>query len=201
MSTLALSKIEEEILTDAQEEAKRRVEEAERDAAAALEKAKAEARREVEEVKAAAQEKIKVLERKKLSEARRNAAITVLKEKNVLVDKAFNEALRRVKDLRGEEVYEKSARHLLEEAIKRIGTGDLKLRASRNDRKLYEDIVKSLNMPAGVSVAVEKESLPAAGSFTLSTADDQINIDNTLEARLDFATRALRKEIAAILFE
>jgi len=201
MSTLALSKIEEEILTDAQEEAKRRVEEAEKEAAVALKRAKSEAQRAAEEIKATTQEKIKVLERKKLSEARRNVSIMVLNEKNSQVDKAFKETLKRIKELRGKEVYENSARHLLEESIKRIGSGDMKLQVSRNDHKLYADAVKSLNTPAGVSLAVAKESLHAVGGFILSTADDRVKLDNTLEARLEFATKSLRKEIAAILLE
>jgi vacuolar-type H+-ATPase subunit E/Vma4 len=201
MSTLALSKIEEEILTDAQEEAKRRVAEVEKEAVVALEKVKTEAQSEVEAVKAATQEKIKVLERKKLSEARRNAAIMVLQEKNSLVDTAFKEALKRIKELRGKEVHEKSARHLLEESIKRIGSGDMKLQVSHNDHKLYEDAIKSLNTPTGVSIAMVKEALHAAGGFILSTADDRVKLDNTLEARLEFATKSLRKEIAAILLE
>jgi len=201
MSALTLTKIEEEIIADAREEAKRRVEAAEKEAAAALERAKAEAQKKVEEIKAATQEQIKVLERRKLSEARREAALKILKEKNTLIEKAFKEAFKRVKERKDKEAYEKSARRLLEEAVKSIEAGSLKLRISHNDRKLYSDIVTSLNKPAGVSLSVEKEELPSVGGFVLSTADEQIKIDNTIEARFDMVSRAMKKNIAAILFE
>ncbi|MEM3736914.1 MAG: V-type ATP synthase subunit E [Candidatus Bathyarchaeia archaeon] len=199
MSTLALSKIEEEILADAQEEANRRIQEAEKEAAAIIEKAKAEAQRKVEEIKARVQEQIKILERKKLSEARRKAALAVLEEKNTLIDKVFKEALKRVRDLKTEDV-EKSAKYLLEEAIKSFGSGDLKLQVSSKERKVYENVIKSLNTPRGVTITLEKDPLPSSGGFIISTADGQIKIDNTFETRLESVSRSLRKEVAAILF-
>jgi len=199
MSTL-IPKIGEEILADAQAEAKKRIEEAEKEAKEKIEKAKVEAEKEAETVKAKTLEEIKILEGRRLSEARREASIKILEEKNSLIGKAFQEASKKLEKIVEDEVYIKSLRSIIETTAPQLGEEEIKVKFNSKDLKRKNDILKNLKLPSNIKITVDNNPINTIGGCVILTKDEKIRIDETFEARLAAAEKTIKKEIAKILF-
>lgn len=198
MSMQSLSKIQEDILADAKVAADKKTEEAKTEAKRIIERAREGAEREAEKIKAKSLEDSKVVERKKLSEARRSTSVQELAQKNKLLENAFKEALEKIKAARGKESYFASLRNLIEASAARLGGGELKLSLNRDDLE-HHNFLKQLKLPR-TKIAIDASSLSSVGGFVLSTADEKIRIDNTVESRLNYIESYLRKEVGKILF-
>ena len=201
MALEALTKLEQEILADSQKIGPKKIEEAKKFAAEFIKKARMEAQREVEEINAKTQDEIRTLEKKKLSEARRNTQLQVLKEKNDLIARVFHDALNRIKDLQGKEVYHTSLQRLIEKSAQQLGSHELRTEFNENDWKHHTTLLHGLKLGPHVKITAEKLNTPSVGGFIISTADGKIKIDNTVEVRLNFMEKNLRREVAKILFE
>ena len=199
MSTL-IPKIGEEILAEAQAEAKRRIEEAEKEAKEKIEKVKVEAEKEAETVKAKALEEIKTLEGRRLSEARRVASIKILEEKNNLIGKAFQEALKKLEKTVESEAYIKSLCSIIETTAPQLGEAEVRVRLNSKDLKRKNEILKNLKLPSNLKITVDNTPINTVGGCILETLDGKIRIDETFEARVAAAEKAIKKEIAKILF-
>ena len=199
MSTL-IPKIGEEILAEAQAEAKRRIEEAEKEAKEKIEKAKVEAEKEAENVRARALEEIKTLEGRRLSEARRAASIKILEEKNNLIGKAFQEALKKLEKTVESEAYIKSLCSIIETTAPQLGEAEVRVRLNSKDLKRKNEILKNLKLPSNLKITVDNTPINTVGGCILETLDGKIRIDETFEARVAAAEKAIKKEIAKILF-
>ncbi|RLG92692.1 MAG: hypothetical protein DRO36_00615 [Candidatus Hecatellales archaeon] len=199
MSTL-IPKIGEEILAEAQAEAKRRIEEAEKEAKEKIEKVKVEAEKEAETVKAKALEEIKTLEGRRLSEARRVASIKMLEEKNNLIGKAFQEALKKLEKTVESEAYIKSLCSIIETTALQLGEAEVRVRLNSKDLKRKNEILKNLKLPSNLKITVDNTPINTVGGCILETLDGKIRIDETFEARVAAAEKAIKKEIAKILF-
>jgi len=200
MSAEVVLKIGDEILADAQAEAKRKIEEAEKYASELKEKARLEAESEAEKAKAKALENVKLLEGRKLSEARREASLHILKERNTMISSAFQEAVKRLKDMVNEEAYLRSLSSLIETSVKQLGFNELKIKLNAKDLRRQAEIIKRLKLPPTVKITVDKDPVSALGGFIISTPDERIKIDETFEAKLTYAERKFKKEISKLLF-
>lgn len=201
MALEVLTKLEQEILLDSQSIAPKKIEEAKKFAAELTEKARMEAQKEVEEINAKTQDEIRTLEKKRLSEARRNTQLQILKEKNELITKVSHDALNKIKELQDKEVYHRSLRQLIERSAQQLGSKELKIELAENDWKHHVTLLHGLKLEPHVKITAEKLSTPSVGGSVISSADGKIKIDNTVEARLSFLEKNLRKEVAKILFE
>ncbi len=193
-----VAKLGDEILEEARAEAQRRIAKAEEEAKKIIEEAKARAKEIVEEEKAKAEEEAKLLERRILSETRRKVSMKILEEKNRLIREAFREAYEKLKNVKNN-LYAKSILHLIEASAPTIGSETVEVRFNRKDMERANKLLKGVKL-SNVKLTVGKEPIETIGGFVLTTSDGRIRVDQTFEARLQYAEKFLKKEIAKILF-
>ena len=199
-------KIVSSIMSEAQEKADVIIQDANADASAISEKA----------AKTAEAEKAKILENGKkqsdmryqqiISEAKMNARRAELGAKEEVIEAAFNQAIGelKVKASSGDEEYEDSLSKMIKEAADEIGSKDLiiqlneadtnqlksELSANGSDSFQLEDVTFTLGEP-----------IDAMGGAILKTVNGDIEVNNTIEARLERFKSILRSEVAEILFK
>lgn len=200
------SKIVESIMSVAQEKADGIIQDA--NAEVSQINAKAE--------KTAEAEKTKILENGKkqsdmryqqiISEAKMNARRAELGAKEEVIDAAFNQAIGELKEKAssGDEEYKDSLSKMIKEAADEIGGNDLILQLNEADTQAFK---KDLSSQGSDSFELEGikftlgEPIDAIGGAVLKTANGDIEVNNTIEARLERFKSILRSEVAGILFK
>ena len=200
------SKIVESIMSVAQEKADGIIQDA--NAEVSQINAKAE--------KTAEAEKTKILENGKkqsdmryqqiISEAKMNARRAELGAKEEVIDAAFNQAIGELKEKAssGDDEYKDSLSKMIKEAADEIGGNDLILQLNEADTQAFK---KDLSSQGSDSFELEGikftlgEPIDAIGGAVLKTANGDIEVNNTIEARLERFKSILRSEVAGILFK
>jgi len=200
------SKIVESIMSEAQEKADVIIQDANAEVSAIQAKAE----------KTAEVEKTKILENGKkqsdmryqqiISEAKMNARRAELGAKEEVIEAAFNQAIGelKVKASSGDEEYKDSLSKMIKEAADEIGGNDLIIQLNEADtNSLKQDLSASgsdsfqLN---GINFTLG-EPIDAMGGAVLKTINGDIEVNNTIEARLERFKSILRSEVAEILFK
>ncbi|MBR2666173.1 MULTISPECIES: V-type ATP synthase subunit E [Methanobrevibacter] len=200
------SKIVESIMSEAQEKADVIIQDANAEVSAIQAKAE----------KTAEVEKTKILENGKkqsdmryqqiISEAKMNARRAELGAKEEVIEAAFNQAIGelKVKASSGDDEYKDSLSKMIKEAADEIGGNDLIIQLNEADtNSLKQDLSASgsdsfqLN---GINFTVG-EPIDAMGGAVLKTINGDIEVNNTIEARLERFKSILRSEVAEILFK
>ena len=166
--------------------------------------------------KTAEVEKTKILENGKkqsdmryqqiISEAKMNARRAELGAKEEVIEAAFNQAIGelKVKASSGDDEYKDSLSKMIKEAADEIGGNDLIIQLNEADtNSLKQDLSASgsdsfqLN---GINFTVG-EPIDTMGGAVLKTINGDIEVNNTIEARLERFKSILRSEVAEILFK
>ena len=200
------SKIVESIMSVAQEKADGIIQDA--NAEVSQINAKAE--------KTAEAEKTKILENGKkqsdmryqqiISEAKMNARRAELGAKEDVIEAAFNQAIGelKIKASSGDEEYKDSLSKMIMEATQEIGGNDLILQLNEADTQKFKDDLSSQGSDSfeieGIKFTLG-EPIDAIGGAILKTANGDIEVNNTIEARLERFKSILRSEVAEILFK
>ena len=166
--------------------------------------------------KTAEAEKIKILENGKkqsdmryqqiISEAKMNARRAELGAKEDVIEAAFNQAIGELKTkaASGDEEYKDSLSKMIMEATEEIGSNDLILQLNEADTKKFKDDLSSQGSDSfeieGIKFTLG-EPIDAIGGAILKTANGDIEVNNTIEARLERFKSILRSEVAEILFK
>ena len=166
--------------------------------------------------KTAESEKTKILENGKkqsdmryqqiISEAKMNARRAELGAKEEVIDAAFNQAIGelKVKASSGDEEYTDSLSKMIKEAADEIGGDDLILQLNEADTQKFKDDLSSQGTDSfeieGIKFTLG-EPIDAIGGAVLKTANGDIEVNNTIEARLERFRSILRSEVAGILFK
>ena len=200
------SKIVESIMSVAQEKADGIIQDA--NAEVSQINAKAE--------KTAEAEKTKILENGKkqsdmryqqiISEAKMNARRAELGAKEDVIEAAFNQAIGELKTkaASGDEEYKDSLSIMIKEAADKIGGNDLILQLNEADTQKFKDDLSSQGSDSfeieGIKFTLG-EPIDAIGGAILKTANGDIEVNNTIEARLERFKSILRSEVANVLFK
>ena len=166
--------------------------------------------------KTAEAEKTKILENGKkqsdmryqqiISEAKMNARRAELGAKEEVIEAAFDKATDDLKDIAssGSEEYDDSLTKIIKEAVDEIGGNDLIIQLNEADtNKIKQDLsangsdsfqLDGINFTLG-------EPIDAMGGAVLKTINGDIEVNNTIEARLERFKSILRSEVAEILFK
>ena len=200
------SKIVESIMSVAQEKADGIIQDA--NAEVSQINAKAE--------KTAEAEKTKILENGKkqsemryqqiISEAKMNARRAELGAKEDVIDAAFNQAIGELKTkaASGDEEYKDSLSKMIKEAADEIGGNDLILQLNEADTQKFKDDLSSIGSDSfeidGIKFTLG-EPIKTIGGAVLKTTNGDIEVNNTIEARLERFKSILRSEVAEILFK
>jgi len=200
------SKIVESIMSEAQEKADLIIQDANAEVSAIQAKAE----------KSAETEKTKILENGKkqsdmryqqiISEAKMNARRAELGAKEEVIEAAFNQAIGELKSKAssGDEEYEDSLSKMIKEAAEEIGSDDLIIQLNEADTNKFK---KDLSSQGSDSFELEGikftlgEPIDAMGGAVLKTINGDIEVNNTIEARLDRFKSILRSEVAEVLFK
>jgi len=166
--------------------------------------------------KTAEAEKTKILENGKkqsdmryqqiISEAKMNARRAELGAKEEVIDAAFNQAIGelKVKASSGDEEYKDSLSKMIKEATDEIGSDNLILQLNEADTQKFKDDLSSQGTDSfeieGIKFTLG-EPIDAIGGAVLKTANGDIEVNNTIEARLERFKSILRSEVAGILFK
>ena len=166
--------------------------------------------------KTAEAEKTKILENGKkqsdmryqqiISEAKMNARRAELGAKEDVIEAAFNQAIGelKIKASSGDEEYKDSLSKMIMEATNEIGSNDLILQLNEADTQKFKDDLSSQGSDSfeieGIKFTLG-EPIDAIGGAILKTANGDIEVNNTIEARLERFKSILRSEVAEILFK
>ena len=201
-------KIVESIRSEAQEKADKIIQEAEAEVAVINSDAE----------KAAEAEKNKILDNGKkqydmkyqqiISEAKMNARRAELGAKEEVIEAAFTKATEnlKVKASSDDNEYSESLIKMIKEAACELGGGDLIVQVKESDIANVEGQLKQLSSDiatkTGVSTTLTMgESINAIGGVILKTKNGDIEVNNTIESRLDRFKGLLRSEVANVLFK
>ena len=201
-------KIVESIKSEAQEKADKIIQEAEAEVATINSDAE----------KTAEAEKNKILDNGKkqsdmkyqqiISEAKMNARRAELGAKEEVIEAAFAKATEnlKVKASSDDKEYSESLIKMIKEAACELGGGDLIVQVKESDIANVEGQLKQLSSDiatkTGVSTTLTMgESINAIGGVILKTKNGDIEVNNTIESRLDRFKGLLRSEVANVLFK
>ncbi len=201
-------KIVESIRSEAQEKADKIIQEAEAEVAVINSDAE----------KAAEAEKNKILDNGKkqsdmkyqqiISEAKMNARRAELGAKEEVIEAAFTKATEDLKAKASidDAEYSESLINMIEEATEELGGGDLIIQVKESDVAKVESQLKelsgNLSTKLGVSTTLAMgEPVNAIGGAILKTKNGDIEVNNTIESRLDRFKGLLRSEVANVLFK
>ena len=164
--------------------------------------------------KTAEAEKTKILENGKkqsemryqqiISEAKMNARRAKLGAKEEVIEAAFNQATGelKAKAADGDEEYKDSLAKMIQEAANEIGTNDLIIHLNEADTNQFK---KDLSSAESFEIEGIKftlgEPIKAIGGAILKTSNGDIEVNNTIEARLERYKSILRSEVAEVLFK
>ena len=197
-------KIVSSIMSEAQEKADVIIQDANADVSAITDKAE----------KTAEAEKVKILENGKkqsdmryqqiISEAKMNARRAKLGAKEEVIDAAFNQATGELKAIAasGDDNYEIALSKMIKEAADEIGTNDLIIHLNEADtNKFKQDLSSSDSFELDGIKFTLGEPIKAIGGAILKTSNGDIEVNNTIEARLERFKSILRSEVAEVLFK
>jgi V/A-type H+-transporting ATPase subunit E len=141
-----------------------------------------------------------------ISEAKMNARRAKLSAKEEVIDAAFNQATGELKVMAadGDDQYKDSLSKMIKEAADEIGRDDLIIHLNEADTNIFKQDLSSTGSDSfelgGVKFTLG-EPIEAIGGAILKSSDGDIEVNNTIEARLERFKGILRSEVAEVLFK
>jgi V/A-type H+-transporting ATPase subunit E len=201
-----LKKIQDKIISEAEEKAKAIVKDAEKSKKDTLEEKRKEGEREAERILRSGMEEADSLKRQKVAEARLKAKQMTIASREELINEAIEKCKEKLALLTASKEYGETLRKLVEEGGIGLGGGDLEIVLGGKVAKTAIDlgtIAKHVEEKAAKKTVINiaQEGSKSIGGVIVRKADGSIIIDNTFEARIDRILRDIRIGIAKILFE
>ena len=198
-------KIVSSIMSEAQEKADVIIQDANAEASAITQNAE----------KTAEAEKTKILDNGKkqsdmryqqiISEAKMNARRAELGAKEEVIEEAFAKATSQLEEMASSdsEEYDDSLSKMIKEAVDELGSNDLVIQLNERDTEKFksqlgENVstfqIDDVNFQIG-------EPIDTIGGAIVKTKSGDIEVNNTIESRLDRFKSLLRSEVANVLFK
>ena len=197
-------KIVSSIMSEAQEKADVIIQDANAEASAITAKAE----------KTAEAEKLKILENGKkqsdmryqqiISEAKMNARRAELGAKEEVIEEAFTKATDELKSIAssGSGEYDDSLSKMIKEAVDELGSNDLILQLNEADTNKFKSQLDSSSTFQIDDITFELgEPIDTIGGAIVKTKSGDIEVNNTIESRLERFKSVLRSEVANVLFK
>ncbi|GAB4314296.1 MAG: V-type ATP synthase subunit E family protein [Methanobacteriaceae archaeon] len=201
-------KIVSSILSDAQGEADAIIQEAETKAASIISEGEQQAQMEKERIIDDAKKQANMKYQQIISEAKMNARRMELEGREEVIDQAFTKAedeLRNIASTSSAE-YIESLKNIVKEASTEIGGGNLLVLVKEEDvskiKDSLSDIEKEVENTTGKKTTLEMgDNITTIGGAVVKTKNGEIEVNNTIEARMQRFKKALRSEVAQVLFK
>jgi|Deesub1362A_J573_1020465.scaffolds.fasta_scaffold00005_5 V/A-type H+-transporting ATPase subunit E len=180
----------ENILKEAKKQASEIVEEAEEKAKTIEEEILRRGERDAE------QEKLRIVANAKLKSRK-----MILDGKEEVISEAFSKAREILQDIGASDKYYDVLRDLIKEAAVSVGDKEIILLARKEDHKiLTKNFLKKLSKELDCQLALDSTPIKTMGGVVCRSKDGRIEVDNTLETRLERMKEDLRPKVAKILF-
>jgi len=201
-------KIVSSIMSDAQSKANSILEEAENESTSIL----------GEGEKISAIEKEKILEDGKkqssmryqqiISEAKMNSRRKELEAREEIIEKSFKTAEEKLTEIASStsDEYKESLKNIITEAALEIGGGELIMHLKEEDVAKIKDSISSIENEVKEKTSNETklemgDNINTIGGAIVKTKNGDIEVNNTIEARMLRFKKSLRSEVAGILFK
>lgn len=201
-------KIVESILSDSHIRADHIIKKAEEKASEITEQGKINAKKEEKTIIENASKEAEIRQQQIVSDAKLNSKRHILEAREDLMEETFQKAIEELKKLASHESgpYVNSLIKLTEEASLEIGGGSLEIYLKEDDAKKIEaslnKIEKSVSDQTGNETTLNiGGTIDTIGGVTVKTADGNVEVNNTIEARMERFRGVLRLEVARVLFK
>ena len=138
-----------------------------------------------------------------ISEAKMNARRAKLDAKEDVIEAAFSQATGELKEkaAEGSEDYKDSLSKMIKEAADEIGGNDLIIQLNEADTNIFKKDLSSDTFELDGIKFQLGEPIDVMGGAILKTSNGDIEVNNTIEARLERYKSILRSEVAEVLFK
>ena len=143
-----------------------------------------------------------------ISEAKMNSRRMELEAREEVIEESFKEAEKKLKEIASSESdeYKKSLNEIITEAGQEIGGGELIVSLKQEDVAKIKDSIPSIETDlkdkTGNETKIEiGDNINNIGGAILKTKNGDIEVNNTIEARLLRFKKSLRSEVAQVLFK
>jgi len=200
-------KIVSSIMSDAQIKADSILGKAEEESNSILEAGQKEALMEKEIILEEAKKQSNMKFQQIISEAKMNARRMELEAREEIIEEAFKTAEEKLKEIASSDSagYKESLKQNIIEAATEIGGGELVVFLKESDVAKIKDSITSIEKDVtetGIKTTLEiGENIKTIGGTILKTKNGEIEVNNTIEARMLRFKKDLRSEVAAILFK
>jgi V/A-type H+-transporting ATPase subunit E len=200
-----INQMVEDIIENANNEAKKILGEAKKQVKEVLEKGNLVAEDKRNEIIENESKMISELEKQQIASINLQTRREILQKKEEEIKKAFDKAKDELKNFPKKAEYKKTLEMLIKEAGIAIGGGKLLVKAKKEDQTKLKDltnIATEITKETGnkTTLKLAKETIDAMGGVIVLLDDTSITIDNTFEARLEQKYRTIRNQVAKTLF-
>lgn len=141
-----------------------------------------------------------------ISEAKMNSRRMELEAREEVIEAAFEKANQKLKDISSSTSteYSNALINMIKEAAIEIGGGNLIVQVKDEDKSKISNtdaIANEIKSTTGKDTTLKLgEAIETIGGIILKTKNGEIEVNNTIEARMIRYKKALRSEVAKILF-
>lgn len=201
-------KIVSSIMSDAQIKAESILAEAEKEKKSILSEGEAQAAAEKEKILENAQKTAQMRYQQIISEAKMNSRRMELEAREEVIEEAFKKAGEKLKEIASSDAteYKASLEKVITESGAEIGGGNLVVLVKESDlakiKGSLPSIEKSISDQTSNPTKLEMgENITIIGGAIVKTKNGEIEVNNTIEARMLRFKKSLRSEVAGILFK
>ena len=118
------------------------------------------------------------------------------------VNKAFEEAKKKLQASNSQDSYKELLKHMVEESISAVGGSNaVIIECNKNEAKLVRKVVVELQDSGKVQQAarVSDQHIDVLGGIRIKSSDGTMTYDNTLDSRIERLKPLIRKNIAQML--
>ena len=131
--------------------------------------------------------------------AARNQELLIIEN---AVNKAFEEAKKKLQASNSQDSYKELLKHMIEESISAVGGSNaVIIECNKNDAELVRKIVSELQNSGhgGSRQECRTSNIDVLGGIRIKSADGTMTYDNTLDSRIERLKPLIRKNIAQML--
>ena len=139
-----------------------------------------------------------------ISEAKMNARRAELGAKEEVIEAAFDKATDELKNIAssGSDEYDDSLSKMIKEAVDELGSNDLIIQLNEADTNKFKSQLDSSSTFQIDDIKFQLgEPIDAIGGAIVKTKSGDIEVNNTIESRLERFRSVLRSEVANVLFK
>ncbi|MDP3065772.1 MAG: V-type proton ATPase subunit E [Methanobacteriaceae archaeon] len=201
-------KIVENILSHSYTKADDIIKDAEEKANEIINEAKIEAQKTENEILEAAKKESDIKFQQIISGAKLNAKRNILRAREEIMEDTFQKAEKELKKIASaeSEEYLDSLLRLIKEASLEIGGGSLEILMKDDDIPKIEKSLKTIETEVSEETGTKTtlkigETINTIGGAIVKTTDGNVEVNNTIEARMERFRGVLRLEVAKVLFK